>query len=122
MTTSGTHYATGGHPMGGGAVVTGSCHTAYSAVPGNHACVGGHPAAVKAEPFNRGAMRPVTTTAAPAAGMQVPDICRAPTAPAFNIVGSFGHHGQGAKPRVSGPVTPSAADGEPAVEGLTVGT
>ena len=106
VTTSGTHYAMSGNPMGG-AVVTGNCHVAYPTVHGNHACAGGHGIAVKSEPVNRGTVRPASA-AAPPAGLPVPDICRAPTACAFNIVGSFGHQGHGVKPRSGGLVTASA--------------
>ena len=110
VTTSGTHYAMGGNAMGG-AIITGACHVARPAIQGNHACAGGHGVAVKAEPVNRGPIRPAAPVASPA-GMLVPDICRAPTACAFNIVGSFNYQGHGAKPRSGGTATLSASDGE----------
>ena len=91
-------------------MVTGSGH-AFPAVQvqGTHSHGGSPTAGVKAEPVNRG-MRPAPGTA-PSAGMLVPDICRAPTACAFNIVGPF-NQGPGAKPPCSGLATSSAVDGE----------
>jgi FtsZ-binding cell division protein ZapB len=107
VTTSGTHYAGN---VTGGAVVTGLGHASFPAVQvqGTHAPGGSPTVGVKTEPVNRG-MRPAPG-AAPSAGMLVPDICRAPTACAFNIVGPFSQ-GPGAKPPCSGPASSSAVDG-----------
>ncbi len=92
-------------------MVTGLGHASFPAVQvqGTHAPGGSPTVGVKTEPVNRG-MRPAPG-AAPSAGMLVPDICRAPTACAFNIVGPFSQ-GPGAKPPCSGPASSSAVDGE----------
>ena len=110
VTTSGTHYT--GNVIGG-AIVTGSGHASYPTVQvqGNHVGGGSPTVGIKTESINRG-MRAAPSAAPSAGGMLVPDICRAPTACAFNIVGSF-NQGPSAKPRDGGPAASSAVDGAP---------